>query len=227
MPKGVYARKLNTQFRAGSIVGRLQLLELRRALVGRKIVFRHRAWLCRCDCGNVRQILENALARGTSQSCGCLSRELLAKRSRTHGMTKTPTHRSWANMIKRCTVPSANRFKHYGGRGIRVCRRWRQSFQLFLSDMGERPSLANQIERIDNDGDYEPGNCRWATIREQARNRSTNRMLTFNGETLCLTDWANKVGLSVGALSLRIVRRGWSVERALTTPLLGKKRDAA
>jgi hypothetical protein len=131
-----------------------------------------------------------------------------------HGMTDSPTYVSWATMIDRCRNPHRENFKHYGGRGIKVCARWASSFQLFLADMGERPSLLHSIDRRDPDGDYEPGNCRWATKKEQANNRRST--VRYSGRTL--GEWAEKTGLDAKVLWDRINRYGWEFERAISTP---------
>lgn len=113
--------------------------------------------------------------------------------------------------------PRDQSFQNYGGRGISVCDRWRDSFEAFYADMGGRPTARHSIERIDNDGHYEPGNCRWAEIRDQLRNRRTNHVLTHLGQTLTVTDWAALIGIAATTLTARL-DRGWSVEEALTTP---------
>jgi hypothetical protein len=122
---------------------------------------------------------------------------------------------AWHMCIQRCENPNNPGYKTYGARGIRVCHRW-HSFENFFADMGPRPSPRHSIDRIDNDGDYEPGNCRWATPAEQARNRRTNRMIEFGGRTMCISDWAAEIGISCGSLMRRLDL--WGVERALTTP---------
>ena len=121
-------------------------------------------------------------------------------------------------MIRRCEAPRDISYPRYGGRGISVCDRWRASFQAFLDDMGERPSKSYQIERDDNDGNYMPENCRWATRKEQARNRRSQTILTFNGESLCVSEWAERMGVKRGQLQNRI-NLGWPVERILTEPI--------
>lgn len=138
--------------------------------------------------------------------------------NRKHGGHGTLTYARWKSMIQRCTNPAATNFKDYGGKGISVCERWRQSFAAFLSDMGECPSVDMTLDRHDNSKGYEPGNCRWATMAEQNRNRSHCVMLTHNGITQNITDWAMALGMRPQTLTERL-RLGWSPERALTQPV--------
>ena len=142
----------------------------------------------------------------------------------THGCarrrSRTREYQAWASMRSRCFYRRNNRYHSHGGRGIKVCDRWLglAGFANFLADMGPKPTPQHQLDRINNDGNYEPGNCRWATPIEQARNRRTNRHITFNGKTLCITQWATLTGLNRRTIIARL-DKGWSAEQALTTPV--------
>lgn len=173
-------------------------------------------WYCRCDCGVGKVIRGGHLVGGRSLSCGCFRAETVGSWSRTHGSSRTAEHRTWIHLIGRCTNPNDESFKHYGGRGIRVCKRWRENFAAFLSDMGKRPR-GMTIERIDNNGDYEPGNCRWATQHDQSRNQRSNVVISFAGRKMIAADWARELGMDPIALRRRI-HNGWTPERALNQP---------
>lgn len=175
-------------------------------------------WLCRCDCGRKSVVSGGSLANGTSRSCGCLQKEITIARSQTHGKSHTTEYKSWTHIIWRCYNRNCSTYSLYGGRGITVCEQWRNSFEAFYDDMGDKPSRQHSIDRKDNDGHYEPGNCVWATQREQARNRRNNRLLTFDGRAQCIAAWAEELGIQTDTLKRRIYV-GWSVERALTTPV--------
>jgi hypothetical protein len=127
----------------------------------------------------------------------------------------SPTYRSWANMISRCTHPKNKNWNRYGGRGIKVCDKWRLSFKAFLQDMGEKPQGLT-IDRIDNSGNYEPGNCRWATVQEQMQNTCQTKLLQFGGESMGLAAWGRKLGIKKETILDRL-RRGWGLEKTLTT----------
>ena len=132
----------------------------------------------------------------------------------THGMHDSPGYCNWKAMVDRCTNPDAKHFLDYGGRGITVCERWLK-VENFLTDMLPKPSNAHSLDRINNDGNYEPSNCRWATRKEQQRNKRNNHLVTFNGQTLCCSAWDDEIGLRRGTTSSRL-NHGWSVQRALT-----------
>lgn len=173
--------------------------------------------LCRCDCGVEKAVRVKLLVGGGSKSCGC-ARLINARAAvATHGLSATPLYHLWQTMRQRCENPKAEGFERYGGRGIRVCDRW-QSFSKFVSDMPPRPE-GMSIERIDNDGDYEPDNCRWATRLEQAHNMRTNRRISVNGVSLTSAEWSRRLGAFHTLVANRL-RLGWSEESAVTTPVL-------
>lgn len=204
------------------------------------------AWQCRCDCGATKVVLAAALLSGNTLSCGCLGIENRRRARTKHGGCG---HRgaercsllyvTWRSMRRRCHAVSDTAFPNYGGRGIYVCTRWRDDFAAFREDMGERPSLAHSIDRIDNEGSYTcgkcdecrekgaPMNCRWADRKTQSRNTRQNRMIEYSGETMCLNDWAARYGMPRECLRGRL-NMGWPIERALTAPRrLRPRRSAA
>ncbi len=182
-----------------------------------------RHWLCACDCGTRKVVAQYSLHGGLSKSCGCLSVETNIARSTTHGRYYTPEHSSWNNMLERCRNPKNAQWKDYGGRGITVCDPWRD-FSAFLADVGERPSDAHSLDRIDVNGHYEPGNVRWTDRLTQNNNRRDNRRLTYKGQTHTVSEWARIVGLTTSSLSQRLHTLHWSVSRALSTPQLRRRR---
>lgn len=167
-----------------------------------------RYWFCQCDCGNIQEVFQGNLISGKSIGCGCLRV--------THGHTGTYVYRVWHGIHSRCKYLSNVGYKDYGGRGISVCERW-NDFSSFLADMGYPPSEKHTVDRENSDGPYSPENCRWATRKEQARNRSNNSLITFKDRTLTQVEWAEITGLSTNMIRKRL-SRGWSVESALTTP---------
>lgn len=161
-------------------------------------------WACKCDCGDSKVISGQALKQGATTSCGCKLRASTRSRMVKHDLSfKVPEYRVWQGMRERCTNPHSIAYKYYGARGISVCARW-DDFGLFLKDMGRRPSSEHSIDRIDVNGNYEPGNCRWATRIEQSRNKSTNRLITIGSETLCVAEWADRTGISPQRLDRRL-----------------------
>ena len=198
-------------------------------VLGPVVVQRGRAkWLVRCSCPDrtEREVLENNLKRGISTSCGCHQRQRASEESKKHGLTNHALFRTWAQMIQRCTNAGLKEYLPYGGRGISVCERWRTSFPNFLADMGPKPSPKHTLDRIDNNGNYEPGNCRWATLAEQAVNKRTTRRVTIGGESLRIPEWCERIGISRATFYHRLYD-GWTEIDALTTPAWGRGSSTA
>lgn len=181
-------------------------------------------WLCRCDCGTERPVKATSLQSGKSLSCGCLHREIMADRCRRnlvnrttkHGLSRTREHSSWNQMIQRCHNPKNPTYERYGSKGVTVCDRWRADFLNFLADMGDCPTDSHTIDRIDPFGNYEPGNCRWATDDVQRLNQRRTRRFEFKGEMLAIPELASRTGIADKTLYYRLVIRKWTVERATT-----------
>lgn len=173
-------------------------------------------WLCRCDCGKEKVIHAKNFVNGHVIGCGCRMGGLK------HGLSFTKTHRAWSSMKSRCTNPRVSSYKRYGGRGISVCERW-SSFEVFLHDMGQAPA-GMTLERKNNDGNYEPSNCKWATPKEQHNNRSNNRKVLFRGEVKTPTQWAEQFGKKPQVVRYRI-KHGWLIEDALFTPPKPRNED--
>jgi len=184
---------------------------------------RQKYYLCKCDCGNEKEVRGYSLTSGTVRSCGCMQREAATKHGACIGRTRGEhnpldgTYRSWRNMFSRCEDPNIPRYENYGGRGIKVSDKW-ITFENFLEDMGLRPK-GKSIDRIDNDGNYEPGNCRWATPKEQGlnRRRPSCRSITHSGVTKPISEWAEGLNIKPCTLHNRLTR-GWTVKRALSHP---------
>lgn len=174
-------------------------------------------WRCRCDCGAEPTVRGSNLRRGDTKSCGCKKQEFRRAYMVTHGLSQSPEFVAWSNMKSRCLNPKCPGYKRYGGRGIRICDEWLNSFETFFADMGPRPGAEYSIERKDSNGNYEPGNCVWATCDEQARSRRTSVLLTFRGETLSVEEWGRRLNISGAAIRHRIRRLKWTVEQTLTT----------
>jgi hypothetical protein len=173
-------------------------------------------WECRCECGETCLVQSNNLLSGNTRSCGCYYKESRSVIQRqTKPGSKSPTYSSWANMRNRCYREDNVQYADYGGRGITVCERWKNSFPNFLEDMGEKPKKGMSIERKNNNGHYEPGNCEWSTPKPQANNRRSNVFLTFNGKTKTLTQWSEETGIGMSTIRAR-VRVGWSIKDSLT-----------
>lgn len=172
-------------------------------------------WNCVCDCGRTTIASSANLKRGHVSSCGCLSRELTAFRSTTHGETHTRLYHIWQSMIRRCTDPNKDGFESYGGRGIDVCQEWRTSFESFKKwaiENGYRDDLS--IDRINVDGNYSPENCRWLNPKDQARNRRSN--ISFQGK--CVAEWAEILNVKAPTIYKRL-ENNWDIEKALFTQI--------
>lgn len=184
--------------------------------------FRHICWLCLCDCGKEKVIRGCNLKSGDTKSCGCLQIDISTKHGYAVRGKESGIYHSWEGIIQRCTNPNNSAYHRYGGRGITVCDRWRK-FENFLEDMGEKPT-DKTIDRIKNDKGYFKENCRWATREEQNRNKRSNRLIIHDGRTQCLIAWAEEIGVNKNTILNRL-RRGWSIDEALTTPV-GKNRKS-
>lgn len=171
-------------------------------------------WLCKCICGEERAVRGVNLRHGRSTGCGCSADGRFSKKQTSHNKSTTTEYRVWKMMKHRCSGESYPQYADYGGRGISVCQRWQDSFEAFLKDMGPRPSMKHTLDRVDNDGDYTPDNCRWATRDIQNRNNRRSNIITFNGESMNVTDWAFRLGVTQHAMQWRL--RNWPLERALT-----------
>lgn len=184
--------------------------------------------LCRCTCGTEKEICKSSIDNGLTRSCGCLHKEVQvatgATSNKTHGDGSrrrgvAREYDAWRSMMKRCYDEKHPAYPSHGGRGITVCQEWRESYENFLANVGRKPTPSHTVDRYpDNNGNYEPGNVRWARPKEQARNRRDNVLVAFNGKTQCASAWDEELSLVQGTVSRRI-SLGWTVERALTTPV--------
>jgi len=179
-------------------------------------------WTFQCDCGAQAVAKMDNVRGGNTSSCGCLLREWEMTGKVTHGRSASAEYQIWENMLSRCLNPNVSRYARYGGRGIKICERW-LTFANFYADMGPRPP-GMTLERIDNDGNYEPSNVRWATRKEQECNKSTTIKVVLNGHEMTLSDACRATGVSYNAVRKRISYRGWSVDKALSTPVLKRAR---
>ena len=175
-------------------------------------------WRCRCECGGEIVCNTGALMSGNTQSCGCLNRNVSGARFRTHGGSKSPEYNNWMAMKARCYNSENQDYALYGGRGITVCDRWRNSFENFLSDMGPRPFSRATVERKNTNGNYEPGNCVWASQKSQTRNMRTNHLLTIDGVTKTIVEWSEVSGTSARKIRQRVAMHGWSPKDAVFSP---------
>lgn len=175
-----------------------------------------RKWKCFCECGGTAYVTTNNLTSGTTKSCGCWNEDVRSKIHTKHGMSKSRIYSIWSNMKARCECVTNNAYHLYGKRGIKVCDEWHDfnNFAKWAIENGYGKNLT--IDRIDNDGNYCPDNCRWATAKEQGNNTRTCKMITYNGETKTMRGWEEKMGLSKGVICWR-VKHGWSEKEAIET----------
>lgn len=166
-------------------------------------------WFCECECGTQKAISQSSLRSGKSKSCGCYKMDVVT----THNKSGSKEFAIWSSMLSRCYCPTHKVYSRYGGRGITVCDRWKNNFQDFYYDMGAKPEK-HSLDRIDNSGNYEPNNCRWATSKQQNRNNSNNRMITVNGETKCIAEWSELMNLNLKTISRRL-KQGKTPEEAI------------
>lgn len=193
---------------------------------------KHRYWLCKCDCGKEKILLMGALRSGNTKSCGCNKGNFCSQKALGHGHSttrggKSLTYESWTGMRSRCNNPKQSGYKNYGARGIKICDEWNSSFEAFLKDMGDRPSLEYSLERKNNDGNYCPENCKWALRIDQANNKTNNRIICFDNKTMTFVQWARFLGISEQTLRSRIDHLGWSIEKAFTTPIQKHSKNIA
>lgn len=186
-------------------------------------------WRFLCECGAEKTIYRRNVERGASKSCGCLQRERTSAAKRTHGHSTggriTPEFHAYRSMIARCYRPSNISYPRYGGRGITVCDRWKESFENFLADVGPRPSPSHSIDRHpDNDGPYAPWNVRWAVSEDQGRNKRNNLVIYAFGRSIVLSEAAEEFGIPYTTLKARIYKHGWDAERALSQPVRSMRR---
>lgn len=206
-------KRIHPNERIGCLVPIMRVPGKKNRLTGKKELPK---WICKCDCGNERLMDQGNLVKRLYLRCTC-SRALKTRAERESEI--------YWGMIKRTENKATPNYRLYGGRGIKVCDRWRNSFAAFLHDMGPCPSDAHSIDRIDTDGDYCPENCRWATRQEQGRNKRTNRRICFDGKTLCVAEWAELLGIPESRIRKRL-NIGWTVEAALMTPPLSHSQCA-
>lgn len=216
MPAGHYKRRYASL--VGQCFGMLTVIAEAQRKPGQSL-----RWKCSCDCGGATVVSGQHLRSAHTTSCGCVKRNVLGRSQVTHGMSGHPLYGLWCGIIARCENPKHATYKYYGGRGIKMCERWRRDFAAFVSDMGPRPGPRHSVDRKDGTKDYGPGNCKWSTQREQTRNTRFNRRLTLNGRTLTAVEWSEELGISYSALLMRL-RRGWDPSRALTTEVRSVQR---
>lgn len=197
----------------GQTFGRLTVVKLSSRKSGKMLM-----WDCVCECGGNKTVIAPSLKRGNTLSCGCIKKEVLTIRNTKHGFSNTRIYEIWQGMIKRCTNPNSAAYKYYGGRGIKVCDGW-LNFIDFYNDTIQGYSDILSLDRYpDTNGNYEPNNFRWATEEQQANNKTDNHLVTYNGKTQTIAQWAKEMEVDYRFLQNRIAK-GWEIEKALTLPV--------
>jgi len=208
-------------FQGGEVFGRFTVISF--SHIAKRVHY----YKCRCSCGTIKTVQRSGLLSGNIRSCGCLVRDNNEQRTK-HGCARnnkvTKEYTCWLGMISRCENPNYIDYNLYGGRGIKICKRWRDSFEAFLQDMGCKPSPKHSIDRIDTNGNYEPGNCRWSNLKEQGRNKRNNVIFTHDGYTATQSEWSERTGISVATIRQRLLA-GWSIADALTKPVRKLRRS--
>lgn len=199
----------------GSVFGRLTVLEELPKSGRPATMANHRYFACVCSCGQHTLAAMAHLRSGHTQSCGCYNRDVNTARGLGRNLTRVE-YKAWQAIKQRCYNEKTRQYADYGGRGIGMCDRWRNSFDTFLSDMGRCPR-GHTIERVNNDGDYCPENCVWATRKTQSRNTRRNRLITYKGKTMCVAAWSEYLNLSVSAFIKRL--NSWPIDRVFSTPV--------
>lgn len=200
-----------TQIQPGQKIGRLTVI----GITGKDKQWKT-LWSFRCECGKITIRTLYDLRRAKYPSCGCATGEICVRRLRTHGMSHTTEHNIWLSMRARCYNANSQFYHRYGGRGIKVCQRWIDSFENFISDMGRLPCKTFSIDRINNDGDYTPENCRWASKSEQGNNRSTSVRFLLEGGSYTIKQLSDKFHIRYATLYARLVKLGWSLDRSIS-----------
>lgn len=175
-------------------------------------------WLCRCICGKEIVVITDNLTRGHTKSCGCKKGKMITNSKMRHGQADSKAYNAWRHIKGRCLNPKDKRYEYYGGRGIKVCDRWLETFENFYFDMGDPPTPQHSIDRINVDGDYEPSNCRWATVKEQMNNTRQTPKYTYQNESHTLKEWAEIKNITYSTLQQRIKKMGWTIEKSIETP---------
>lgn len=226
--RGTMGRLEKNPIRVGDRFGSLTVVSLDVEPIPTRNGYSIKRCQCRCDCGAEVLVRQSSLKTGNTGSCGCQgSRVTIQQRMLRHGLTTngntSPEVAALYRAVQRCYNPNDKKYYRYGARGITVCAEWRNRPELFVQHIGPRPSSSHSLHRIDNDGHYEPGNVRWATSEEQARHRSSNRLITYNGETRCVREWEDVLGFNQGVLRARL-HLGWSGDRLFSPQRFTKGR---